>query len=141
MDLKEISKIMGHIDICMMATHAEDGSIETRPMSNNREVEYDGHSYFFADKSASVYQQLRKDPNVTLAYSGTHSLLNRMDVYISLVGKAELVEDKEQMREHWSKDLDIYFEDGIDTLGIVMIHVATNRIKYWDGENEGALEL
>ena len=31
----------------MLNTHTDGGQIATRPMSNNRDVEYDGDSWFF----------------------------------------------------------------------------------------------
>ncbi len=36
-------------------------------------------------------------------------------------------------------DLDRYFPDGIDTPGVVMIRVHAERIRYWDGEDEGEI--
>src|SRR4051812_46479202 len=45
--LSDISEKMRDIDFCMLATHASNGTIASRPMSNNREVDYDGDSWFF----------------------------------------------------------------------------------------------
>ena len=38
-------------------------------------------------------------------------------------------------------DLDVWFEDGIDTPGLVMIHVRAERIHYWDGKDDGEVIL
>ena len=45
--LSELAEGMRDIDFTMLATHSPDGSIAARPMSNNREVDYDGGSYYF----------------------------------------------------------------------------------------------
>ena len=43
--------------------------------------------------------------------------------------------------EHWDKSLDRWFEQGIDTPGLVLIEVDAKRIHYWDGEDEGEVRL
>ena len=45
--LAVISEAMKDIDFCMLVSRAEDGSLGGRPMSNNREVEYEGTCWFF----------------------------------------------------------------------------------------------
>ena len=40
--LADIAEAMRDIDFCVLTTRAEDGSIAGRPMSNNREVAYEG---------------------------------------------------------------------------------------------------
>ena len=46
--LADLAEKMRDIDFTMLSTRAEDGSIGSRPMSNNRDVDYDGDSFFFA---------------------------------------------------------------------------------------------
>ena len=45
--LSDISEAMRDIDYCMFVSRAGDGALGGRPMSNNREVEYEGTSWFF----------------------------------------------------------------------------------------------
>ena len=92
--LKELSDIMKHIDITMLTTHSARGTIETRPMSNNRNVDYNGDSYFFTLDKKAVAKEIAKNPSVNLALSGHHSFINRTSVYISIIGKAKLIKDK-----------------------------------------------
>lgn len=49
--------------------------------------------------------------------------------------------DKAVFKEHWTKDLDGWFKDGIDTKGVVLIKVSAVRVHYWDGEDEGEVKL
>ena len=135
LQLKDLSQAMREIDICMMATNDENRGMEARPMSNNQDVEYDGHSYFFALEDSSVIRQLRKSPVICLSYEGHDNL------YISIMGEAYINQKKDEMKDHWVKDLDVWFEDGIDTEGLAMIHVNAERIKYWQGEDNGEIML
>ena len=45
--LSDISEKMRDIDFAMFSTRTADGAIASRPMSNNRQVEYDGDNFFF----------------------------------------------------------------------------------------------
>ena len=135
MELKEIAKKMAHLDICMLTTTAEDRSLTSRPMSNNGDVEYDGNSYFFTDESAHLVKDIEKNAQVNLSFEADDSL------FISVSGNAKLIRDKKEMEAHWNPDIDEWFSDGIDTPGLVMVHVLAQRIKYWQNEKEGAVKL
>ena len=37
----------------------------------------------------------------------------------------------------WTRDLDRWFEQGVDTPGLVLIKVHAKSLHYWDGEEEG----
>ena len=45
--LEDISEKMRDIDFAVLSTRTAEGAIAARPMSNNRQVEYDGDNYFF----------------------------------------------------------------------------------------------
>ena len=138
---KQISDIMKHIDICMMTTIKADSTPETRPMSNNREVDYQGTSYFFAYASSSAVQQITAKQDLTLSYIGHHSFLNRSSIYITLEGKANLITDKAIFKQHWHKELDLWFKDGINTPGLTLIEVKGKKVSYWDGYEHGEIPL
>lgn len=139
--LAEISEAMRDIDFTMLATHAADGSIAARPMSNNREVDYDGDSYYFTWDSSLMVADIGRDPKIGLTFQGKAGLLGMRPFFVAVEGDADLVRDKAAFAEHWTKDLDRWFEQGVDTPGVVMIHVRATRIHYWDGEDEGEVKL
>ena len=45
--LGRLREIVRAVDICMLTTVDERGDLHSRPMSNNREVEFDGDLWFF----------------------------------------------------------------------------------------------
>lgn len=138
--LKEISKLIGDIDVCMMTTMTSGKALESRPMSNNKEVEYDGTSYFFSYEDCSAVQEIKADAQVNLAYVRQDSLFSK-SAYISVTGKAQLIRDKAEFKKHWVKDVEVWFKDGIDTPGLTLIRVDATRIKYWNGTEEGEVSL
>lgn len=139
--LAEIAEGMRDIDFTMLTTRAPDGNIAARPMSNNREVDYDGDSYYFTWDSALMVADIGRDPKVTLTFQGKAGLLGMRPFFVAVEGEADVIRDKARFAEHWTKGLDRWFEQGVDTPGVVMIHVHATRVHYWDGEDEGEVKL
>jgi len=139
MTLPDLAAKMRKIDFTLLTTRTEGGALAARPMSNNGDVDFDGDSYFFAYESARSVSDIARDPNVSLSLQGSAGLLGKPPLFITIQGRAELVRDKAVFAEHWTSDLDRWFEDGIDTPGVVMIHVHASRLHYWDGTDEGEI--
>ena len=66
--LTDISEKMRDIDFTMLSTRTEGGALSGRPMSNNRQVEFDGDSYFFTCEDKRTVADIRRDPHVGLTY-------------------------------------------------------------------------
>lgn len=141
MTLEDLSKKMAKIDFGMLSTRTEGGAIASRPMSNNGEVEYRGDSFFFAYDTARSVTDIAGDRRVGLSFTGAAGLLGGPPLFIAVEGEAALIRDKAQFAEHWTKDLDRWFEQGIDTPGLVMIRVHASRLHYWNGSDEGEITL
>lgn len=135
--LADLSSKMASIDFCMLSTKSASGQVASRPMSNNGDVEYDGDSWFFAYDNSAKIAEIEADPKVGLSFAAGKGLLGKPGIFIAIEGQATLIRDKAQFEAHWTKDLDIWFPDGIDTPGIVLIKVHAGEIEYWDGgDNE-----
>ena len=139
--LSDISKEMRDIDFAMLLTRTENGQIAGRPMSNNQDVEYDGDSYYFTFEESRTVKDISRDPTISLAFQGSKGLLAAAPMFISVEAQAELIRDKAVFAQHWTKELDRWFEKGVDTPGVVLIKAHATRIHYWDGTNDGELTL
>lgn len=139
--LSDISEKMRDIDFAMLSTKTQNGAIATRPMSNNRQVEYDGDNFFFTLQETGTIQDITGDPSVGLSFQGKSGALGMKPFFMSIEGRAELIRDKSQFADHWTSDLDEWFKDGIDTPGIVLIKVHAKRLHYWDGYHQGEVAL
>lgn len=133
--LEDLATKMKGIDIATLATHTDGGQIAGRPMSNNRDVEYDGASFYFTNGETRTVSDIERDPKVSLSFTGKHGF------WATIEGEAELIRDKAAFAEHWNKDLDAWFKDGADTEGLVLIKVHARRIKYWNKEDQGELTM
>jgi general stress protein 26 len=139
--MKDLPKKMAKMDFAMMSTASIGGGLTSRPMSNNGDVEYDGDSYFFAYEQSRKVKELRANNEVSLTYTGAVGMLGGSPLFIGIEGSAELVDDKSKFADHWTKDLDRYFPEGIETRGVIMIKVHAKAVRYWDGSEEGQLFL
>ena len=139
-DLGEIGETMRDIDFCMLTTRRSDGGMSARPMSNNRDVDFDGDTFFFSCADTAKVNEIAADPHVALAFQGKQGLLGKPGAFIAVEGKAELIRDKTAFADHWNKDLERWFEDGVDTPGLTLIKVRADRIHWWD-DGEGEIRL
>jgi len=76
-----------------------------------------------------------------LSLAAPKGLLGKPRLFIAMEGKAELIRNKKQFAQYWVKSLDRWFEQGVDTPGIVLIKVHAERVHYWDGEESGEVKL
>lgn len=132
---------MKDIDFAMLSTHTQNGAIASRPMSNNRQVDYDGDNWFFACEDTRLIDDIRANPDVGLGFQGKAGLLGMKPVFVSIEGRAELIKDKAQFEAHWTTDLDLWFKEGVDTPGLTLIKVHGIRAHYWNGEDQGEIVL
>lgn len=135
LSLKQAAQWMKELDFCMMTTIDGRGSMHSRPMSNNREVEYNGETFFFSLMDTGKVRQIQQSPRTSLIYQGKDGL------FIEVYGESHLIQQKTRFQEHWSDDLNAWFKDGIETEGLCLIRVKAHRIHYWQKGDEGMLEL
>ena len=141
MTIEALSERMRQIDFAMLMTRTEGGHMAGRPMSNNGDVAYEGDSHFFTYEQSRTVADIHRDPEVALSFAGKPSLLGKPGIFIAVQGKAELIRDKAAFERHWVPDLERWFEQGVDTPGLVLIKVHAHRVHYWDGEAGGEVPL
>ena len=66
-----IAKKMKDLDICMMSTNGSRGVVNTRPMSNNRDVKYNGESFFFSSMDTRKVNDIKRSASVSLSFTGS----------------------------------------------------------------------
>jgi len=140
-DMAEIAETLKDIDFVMLNTHTEGGKIAGRPMSNNRDVEYDGDSWFFLEEESRTFADVSRDPKVTVTAQTNKGLLGKPPTFLAIEGDAQIVRDRAALAAHWTKDLDRWWPNGPQTPGVALIKVRAQRIHYWDGEEEGEIRV
>ena len=129
-DLRAVAERMRDLDICMLSTRAGD-AVETRPMSNNGQVEYDGDTWFFARRASAKVSQIEADPRVGMGYIATER-----GTWLAMEADAEIVDDVEAKRDRWFEELRRWFPDGPDDPEVVLIRAAATRVRAWGRDGD-----
>ena len=129
-DLRAIAERMRDLDICMLTTRDGD-AVATRPMSNNGQVEFDGDTWFFAERDSAKVRQIEAEPAVGIGYIATER-----GTWVSMEAQAEIVDDDGEKRDRWFEDLRRWFPDGPDDDAVVLIRARATRVRAWgyDGD-------
>src|SRR5688572_15887825 len=69
--LSLIAQKMKDLDICMMSTNGPRGVVNSRPMSNNRDVKYNGESFFFSSMETRKVSDIKRSASVCLSFTGS----------------------------------------------------------------------
>ena len=125
--LGKLREIVKAVDICMLTTVDERGDLHSRPMSNNRDVEFDGDLWFFTYGSSHKVDEVNRESKVNASFADVDSQL-----YASLTGRAEVVRDRAKIEELWKPELRAWFPEGVDTPDIALLKVTVERAEYWD---------
>ena len=129
-DLRAVAERMRDLDIGILTTRDGDG-LASRPMSNNRQVEYDGDTWFFAPREGGMVRQIEADPIVALGYSATER-----GVWVAVDAEAEIDDDPGHKRERWFEELRQWFPDGPEDPGVVLIRVRAQRVRAWGRDGD-----
>ena len=132
--LAQIAEKLKSIDVAMLVTKTgADGAIAARPMSNNKDVsESDGTTYHFATDDGRIDDDLKRSEECGATYSSG-------EFYCAVQGTGKLHRDRAVLEKHWVADLEKWFENGLDTDGLVLIEVSPRRIAWWEGREQGEL--
>jgi general stress protein 26 len=90
-----------------------------------QEVEFDGDLWFFAERTSRKVAHLTAHPqvNVTVGSGST---------WVSLTGRARVVDDAPRKRELWNGGVGAWFPEGPDDDRIVLVEVEGSSAEYWD---------
>lgn len=134
-DRAKVIELVGRARSAMLTTVAPDGGLVSRPMAV-QEAEFDGDLWFFAYDNSSLAQHIRANPGINV------SLANDKDSeWTSVRGTAEIVHDRAKAEDLWSKPLEAWFPDGLDTAGLTLIKVHGETAEYWDAATSKVRQL
>jgi len=83
-----------------------------------QEVDEEGNIWFMSDRSSDKNKEIDKDNKVQLFYSHTGNY-----EYLSIFGRAEIVNDRSKIEELWSPMAKTWFKEGKEDPNISLIKV------------------
>ena len=117
------------VRICLFTTISEKDEFSSRPMATAK-VEDDGNIWFFTNEYSLKSKEISKENQITLGYSSPSD-----NTYITVNGKAELVDDRLRKEAYFSAPVKAWFPDGIDDPRLILVKVTPHTAEYWDGSS------
>ena len=125
--LQKIREMVKDIDFCMLTTVDEDGSLHSRPMSINEQIDPNGDLWFFTNASSHKVSEIARLPKVNVSFADPDN-----QHYISISGEAQLVRDRNKIEELWKPEFKMWFPEGKDDPEIALLRVRLEKAEYWD---------
>lgn len=125
--LQKLRDLVKDIDIAMLTTVDDDGSLRSRPMSCNGEIEANGDVWFFTYASSHKVSEVEQQQHVNVSFADPHK-----QCYVSMSGIAELVRDRQKLADLWKPQLKAWFPKGLDEPDIALLKVNVEKAEYWD---------
>jgi len=126
-EIKKLRELVKDIDTGMLTTIDEDGTLHSRPMSTNGEIEADGSVWFFIYASSHKVTEVEQHQQVNVSFSAPNK-----QRYVSMSGTAQLVQDRSKIEELWKPQLQAWFPKGLDEPDIALLKVNVQKAEYWD---------
>ena len=126
-DYEKLKEMIKDIDLCMLTTVDESNDLHSRPMSLNGDVDDQGNLWFFTSSNSHKASEIERTPNVNVSFIDSDQ-----QHYVSISGDAELVQDKQKIKELWKPVLKAWFPDGPDQADVALLKVKVKKAEYWD---------
>jgi general stress protein 26 len=119
----------------MLTTVEQDGSFRSKPMWTQGD-RFDGTLWFFVSSESATATELARDPRVALAYATPDD-----DLYMSVSGRAALVDDRAKAEQLWNTYAEAWFPDGVDDPHLRLLRVEVEQAQYWEDDKPKVLQF
>lgn len=128
--IQQLQELIQDIDYAMLTTIDNDGSLHSRPMYFNGDIDSNGTIWFFSSASSHKAFEVEHRQQVSVNFSSPNQ-----QRFISISGTAELVKDRQEIQARWQHELETWFPQGLDEPDIALLKVNINRVNYWDDKS------
>jgi general stress protein 26 len=121
-----------------MLTHRHSsGMMHSCPLTTqNKKIDEHSVLYFFISRKSEMAAALLSDANVNVSYAHPGD-----DSYVSVSGKAAIVEDQAKKEELWSSFAKAWFPGGVTDPDLALLEVGVHHAEYWDVNESKMVQL
>jgi general stress protein 26 len=124
--IEKLRSLLDEFDDAMLVSIDAHGHPHARPMRiAAREQEQHDDLWFVTSVDSAKIAELRRDPHVAVTMADGSR-------YLSISGRAEVVEDRAKIHEMWREPWRVWFPKGPDSDNIALIQVRPQHAEYWD---------
>ena len=121
-----IQAMVKDIKYTMMTTRNGENHLHSCPMNTTETSIGAKEIWFIGDKTTQAVDNINNNPQVNLSYVSQDG-----KDYVSINGKAELVDDKAKLDELWSPIYNAFYEHGKEDENVQLIKVVPNGAEFW----------
>jgi len=124
--IQKLQDLIKDIEYGMLTT-MDDGYLRSRPMATQGQIDNNGNMWFFTDATSHKVFEVKQQHQVNVSFSAPDK-----QRYVSVSGWAELVRDRQKMKELWQPALKAWFPKELDEPNIALLKVTAEKAEYWD---------
>lgn len=122
---RKIWQSIKHEHVALLVTVGRDGALDARPMGCLQK-EFGGTLWFMTFRNTPKLIEITADSHVLVSYAR-----RKKYEFVSLSGRARLVEDREEVRALWNEGLRVWFPGGPESSNMALIAVDVETAKIW----------
>lgn len=128
-DLHRLGELIKDIEVAMLTTRTNDGSLVSRPIQTLR-LDANGELIFFTASKSHKVEDLTDDASANLAYAdpGEHR-------YVSVRGRARMDRDDDTIHELWTPAQKIFFPEGRNDPNLMVLRIRVRDAAYWEASD------
>jgi len=133
--LQKVKEIVDEVKVAMLVTENEEGQLRSRPMYTS-DYDESGNIWFFTNEYSGKVEELQNDRSINLSYAHP----GKAD-YLSISGRAYVMEEEDKMKELWSPMLKAWFPDGLESERLALLKVVPQQAEYWESSDNKLMRL
>lgn len=130
---QKFEELLDSFQTAMLVTQSGKDQLRSRPMAVASKR--DAGSLFFATKADSG------KVDEVLEHPGVNISMQKDSSYLSVSGKAKVVNDQDQIEKLWEPSWKLWFKEGKTDPSIVLIKVDATQGEYWNFDTTDKLEF
>lgn len=125
--IAQLAELIKDVEVAMFTTTGVDGRLYSRPLSTQH-ASFEGDLWFVITADSPKVAEIALDPRVNVAYASSSK-----NTYVSVAGRARIVDDRAKIEELWSPAMKLFFPGGKEDPNLRLIQVRAESAEYWEG--------
>lgn len=125
--IEKVRELLKGFSTAMLITHDDGCPLHARPMAI-ADITESCDLWFITNDESSKVHEIGRDTRVHVVCQKDCS------AFLSIAGKASLVDDRRRIEAVWKEPFRVWFPDGQTDPHLLLIHVIPGRVEYWDNQ-------
>ena len=127
-DAQKLWSMIKNIRFGMFTHRHAGGMLHSHPLTTQNKTMDEGATlYFFISRSSEIASQIGQDDHVNVSYTDSGK-----DIYVSVSGRALIVEDMDKKEALWSAMAKAWFPGGPTDPNLALMQVHISHAEYWN---------